>query len=369
MKKAHCLLPLLLTAALLTGCGREDPAQAVAVPATGATEAAAVPTTGATETATVPTETAPPETEPQPEIFTLTFVGDCTLGATPDNYGADIGFVKVVGQDYDYPFRNVLDIFQGDDGTFANLEGPLTDTGYPVQKTHVFHGPTDYGNILLRGSIEVVSLANNHTLDYGQTGYASTLATLRQTGISYVERDATALVDLPCGLKVGLYGTVYYAIDRQDMVSQIQALRDQGAELVIVAPHWGTEGSYRITREQEEIGRAAIDAGADIVWGSHPHVLQPIEEYNGGLILYSMGNFCFGGNCAPKDLDSAIIQQQIIRDPDGTVSLGEHTIIPCTIGSRENTNNFQPTPYPEDSEGYRRVMEKLTGTYSKASYW
>lgn len=111
MKKTRFLLSLLLTAALLTGCERENPVQKAAVPTTGATEAATVPTTGATEAAAIPFETAPPETEPQPEIFTLTFVGDCTLGATPDNYGADMGFVKVVGQDYDYPFRNVLDFF------------------------------------------------------------------------------------------------------------------------------------------------------------------------------------------------------------------------------------------------------------------
>lgn len=120
MKKTCFLLPLLLTAALLAGCGREDSARTSTVSTTQATEATTVPT----EVTTVPTEAAPPETEPQPEIFTLTFVGDCTLGANPDNYGADIGFVKVVGQDYDYPFRNVLDVFQRDDGTFANLEGP-----------------------------------------------------------------------------------------------------------------------------------------------------------------------------------------------------------------------------------------------------
>lgn len=360
MKKPTILLPLLLMA-VLAGCGGEAPAEV--------TVATTVATQPPTEATTLPTETTLPETEPQPESFTLTFVGDCTLGSTPANYGADMGFVKVVGQDYDYPFRNVLRYFENDDGTFANLEGPLTDTGYPVDKKHVFQGATDYVNILLRGSIEAVSLANNHTLDYGKTGYASTLATLQAAGMPYVERDATALIDLPCGLKVGLYGAVYYYIDRQDMVTQIQALRDQGAEVVIVAPHWGAEGSYRVSRDQEEIGHAAIDAGADIVWGSHPHVLQPMEEYNGGLILYSMGNFCFGGNCAPKDLDSAIIQQQILRDPDGTITLGERTIIPCSVGSLENTNNFQPTPYPEASEGYQRVMEKLTGTYSKASYW
>ena len=88
-----------------------------------------------------------------------------------------------------------------------------------------------------------------------------------------------------------------------------------------MAPHWGVEGSYRPTQEQMDLAHAAIDAGADIVWGSHPHVLQPIEEYKDGLILYSMGNFCFGGNGAPEDLDTVLIQQEVVKTPDGRVSL------------------------------------------------
>ena len=107
----------------------------------------------------------------------------------------------------------------------------------------------------------------------------------------------------------------------------------------------------------------AIDSGVDIVYGHHPHVLQRIEEYNDGIIYYSLGNFCFGGNQQPPDLDTAILQQQVIRHPDGAVELGELTIIPASISSIPVKNNYQPTPYEEGSEEYQRVLDKLSGGY------
>lgn len=205
----------------------------------------------------------------------------------------------------------------------------------------------------------MVSLANNHILDYGQKGYDSTVETLESYGIPYVQRDTATLVELDCGLTVGLYGAVYYKYDQADMETQIAALRQQGADLVIYAPHWGIEMTYSPNATQVRLGHAAIDAGADIVWGSHPHVLQPIEEYGDGVIYYSMGNFAFGGNSDPGDYDTVIIQQQVVRAPDGNVTLGERTIIPCSVSSIEKRNNYQPTPYPEGSDEYNRVLKKL----------
>ena len=212
--------------------------------------------------------------------------------------------------------------------------------------------------------MDIVTLANNHTLDYGQTGYDSTVKTLKEANVPFVERDGTCLVTLNTGLKVGLYGMVYYDLNRQAMEDSISDLQSQGADLIVVAPHWGVEGSYRPTQEQMDLAHAAIDAGADIVWGSHPHVLQPIEEYQDGLILYSMGNFCFGGNGAPEDLDTVLIQQEVVKTPDGRVSLGKRKVVPCSIGSAPGKNNYQPTPLDVDSEGYDRVLRKLEGTFS-----
>lgn len=349
---------LLVLALLLSGCGKNAQLPPQTLPTTQAVE-----TTAPEETVEeITQETTIPETEPQPETFTLTFVGDCTLGSNAANYYAEVGFLKTIGTDYGYPFRNVLDWFSTDDGTFVNLEGPLTDEGYPVEKTHVFHGPTQYVQILTGSSIEGVTLANNHTRDYGETGYVSTVETLTQADLPFVERDSTMLVTLERGLTVGFYAAVYYHIDVEDMQTQLAALKEQ-ADVVVFAPHWGIELTYTPTQEQKDIAKAAIEAGADIVWGSHPHVLQPIETYQDGIILYSMGNFCFGGNIAAEDMDTAIVQIQVIRDSDGNVTLGESNIIPCSLGSRENVNDFQPTPYPEGSQGYERVLKKLNGTF------
>ena len=236
----------------------------------------------AAQAAQLPGKTA--DTEEQ-ESFLLTFAGDCTLGSTPSTENAQLGFVKTVGEDYGYPFRNVLEYVTQDDFTFINLEGPLCDGGYPAEKRFDFRGPTVFTRILTENSIEAVSLANNHTMDYGQTGYDSTRDALDAAGVPYVERDSPLLITLDEGLTIGIYGAVYYSLDKARICAGIAELREQGADLVIFAPHWGSEGGYRPTPEQQEVGRAAIDAGADLVVGSHPHVLQPIEAYGEGMIF------------------------------------------------------------------------------------
>lgn len=312
---------------------------------------------------TVP-ETEPVQTEPQEEHFLLTFVGDCTLGANPVNYYADVGFIKTVGEDSAYPFQNVREYFENDDFTMVNLEGALCDEGNPVPKKYNFRGPTSYVNMLTENSVEAVTIANNHTMDYGQRGYDSTLATLESAGVPYVERDSSAIVTTESGLTIGLYGAVYYYLDVEDMAAEIAAMKEQGVDLIVFAPHWGTEGSYRPTPEQVRVGHAAIDAGADIVYGSHPHVLQPIEEYNGGVIYYSLGNFSFGGNSCPDDFDTALLQQEVIRAADGSVRLGELTIVPACVSSISGRNNYQPTPYEAGTEEYDRVLAKLQDTWA-----
>lgn len=319
--------------------------------------------TAQTEAPAQTTEAAPTETKLEERSYTLTFVGDCTFGASPASYYAKVGFVNTVGDDYSYPFANVIDWFENDDFTFLNMEGPLCDDGYPVNQNTSFHGPTDFVNILTENSVEGISIANNHIMDYGEKGYATTKETLKEAGVPFVEKDGTTVFTLEDGFTIGMYASTYQDVDQQAMEEAIRALKEQNVDLIVYVAHWGTENSYEITREQDTLGHAAIDAGAHIVYGSHPHVLQRIEEYNGGVIYYSMANFSFGGNAGPKDLDTAIIQQEIIRGADGVVTLGERTVIPCRVSSVPGTNNFQPTPYEEGSSEYQRVLKKLEGTY------
>lgn len=359
----YILIPLLLIAGIVfsvTACTPDVP------------ERAEVSTEPAV---TNPPETLPPETqapveettvptEAEPEVFTLTFAGDCTLGTNPGMYYAPWGFVQLVGEDYGYPFRNVLSYFENDDFSMVNLEGPLCDTGNPVVKKHTFRGPTAYVNILTQNSVEAVTLANNHTLDYGKTAYETTLATLDAAAMPYVTENSSLLITTQRGLKLGIYAAWYNTWDMEDLKTEVAELREQGAELIIYAVHWGTEGSYRPEPGQVDLAHEIIDAGVDIIYGSHPHVLQSIEEYNGGIIYYSLGNFAFGGNMYPKDLDTAILQQEVIRYADGTVELGALTRIPCSVSSMEVRNNFQPTPFAAGTEEYRRVLSKLDGSFT-----
>ncbi len=350
------LLPAFACIAMLAACGRSE-----ASVQTGETiPAAAVQTTVPVTEAPV---TEPVQTEPPEQRLIFTFAGDCTLGCHTAHTHAGYGFILTVGEDYGHPFRNVLQWFEADDFTMVNLEGVLGDQGHPAGRKYAFRGPGAYTNILTQNSVEAVSLANNHTIDYGDKGFAETKRLLEEAGVPFVEPNSSTVITLENGMMVGIYGTVYNSIDKEAMIQGIQALQAQGVDLIIYAPHWGTEHSFRPTQEQKDLGRAAIDAGADIVYGCHPHVLQPIESYGNGVIFYSLGNFSFGGNIYPADYDTALIQQEVIWSADGTVVLGERTIVPCSISSIEGRNNYQPTPYEEGSKEYQRVLQKLDGTY------
>ena len=339
----------LVAGLLLTGCGE--------VPETQPT-LQTQPTETSAPTEALPTETEPAETEAQEECFLLTLAGDCTLGNEPAHDYAPYAFRNQVGEDYGYPFANVIDYLESDDFTLVNLEGVLCEGGHAANKEYTFRGSPSYVKILTENSVEAVTLANNHTLDFGRSGYDSTTTALEEAGLPYVERDGSALVTTESGLTIGLYA-VAFTLDEEDMAAAFADLRERGAEIILFAAHWGTEYSYTPGSEQQRMAYAAIDAGADIVYGAHPHVLQPIEEYNGGIIFYSLGNFCFGGNMYPRDHDSVLVQQEVIRKPDGSVCLGELTVIPVSISSVSGRNNYQPTPYEPGSAEYDRVLEKL----------
>ena len=355
---------LLSAAVLLAGCAAGAPAEE-----TTETTILTEPTEVIAETITEPAaetigQTVAQTTPAEPEVFTLTFAGDCTLGSEEAHFAYPVSFVQTIGDDYRYPFANVIEYFENDDFSMVNLETPLCDGGTPMLKEFAFRGPTDFVNILTQNSIQAVTLANNHSYDYGQEGYDSTIATLKEAGMAYVEADRTLIYTTDSGLTIGIYAATYDHLDQDEITAGISALaQDQGVDLVIFAVHWGIENSYTPSYAQQTLAHAAIDAGADIVYGSHPHVLQPIEAYNDGVIFYSLGNFSFGGNAAPPDFDTVFIQQEIIRYPDGSVALGERTLVPCSVSSEPYVNNYQPTPYAPDSAEYQRVMRKLEGTY------
>ena len=309
-----------------------------------------------------PSPSPTPTPEPEPEYFVLSFVGDCTIGSSQHQRGSAASFEGVVGTDYAWPFAATKEYFEDDYLTMANMEGTFTTSTASNGATFAFKADPAYAAVFTEGSVEFVTLANNHSGDFLAQGQEDTKAALDAAGIGWAEDGGTWLFQNEDGPSVGVYAKLYPTA--ADVRGGVAALKEQGADLIVAALHWGLEGVYRPTTDQITAGYAAIEAGADIVWGCHPHVLQKVEEYGDGVIFYSLGNWSFGGNTAPRDRDTAIAQVTIKRDIDGTLSLESWEVIPCCLSGAAGVNNYQPTPYEEGSADYDRAMSKLDGSFT-----
>ena len=302
-----------------------------------------------------------------PVSLTLSVVGDCTLG-TDETFDYDTS-LNAYYENYgaDYFLQNVKDIFSTDDLTIANFEGTLTDSDEREDKTFAFKAPASYASILTGGSVEAVNTANNHSHDYGDQSFDDTLAALDDAGIVHFGYDETAVMDVK-GIKVGLVGIyeLYDHLEReQQLKDNIAKVKADGAQLIVVIFHWGNETETVPDSSQTTLGRIAIDEGADLVCGHHPHVLQGIETYKGRNIVYSLGNFCFGGNSSPSDMDTMIYQQTFTIDADGVKKDNVTNIIPCSISSAayDGYNNYQPTPAEGDE------ATRILGKINERSSW
>ena len=299
--------------------------------------------------------------------LTLSVVGDCTLG-TDETFDYDTS-LNAYYENYgaDYFLQNVKDIFSTDDLTIANFEGTLTDSDEREDKTFAFKAPASYASILTGGSVEAVNTANNHSHDYGDQSFDDTLAALDDAGIVHFGYDETAVMDVK-GIKVGLVGIyeLYDHLEReQQLKDNIAKVKADGAQLIVVIFHWGNETETVPDSSQTTLGRIAIDEGADLVCGHHPHVLQGIETYKDRNIVYSLGNFCFGGNSSPSDMDTMIYQQTFTIDADGVKKDNVTNIIPCSISSAayDGYNNYQPTPAEGDE------ATRILGKINERSSW
>ena len=302
-----------------------------------------------------------------PVFLTLSVVGDCTLG-TDETFDYDTS-LNAYYENYgaDYFLQNVKDIFSTDDLTIANFEGTLTDSDEREDKTFAFKAPASYASILTGGSVEAVNTANNHSHDYGDQSFDDTLAALDDAGIVHFGYDETAVMDVK-GIKVGLVGIyeLYDHLEReQQLKDNIAKVKADGAQLIVAIFHWGNETETVPDSNQTTLGRIAIDEGADLVCGHHPHVLQGIETYKGRNIVYSLGNFCFGGNSSPSDMDTMIYQQTFTIDADGVKKANVTNIIPCSISSAayDGYNNYQPTPAEGDE------ATRILGKINERSSW
>ena len=330
-----CLIAALLLS-LLVGCGTAD---------NGQNNSEAVDTELSTETVIETESETEEEPEPVVSTVTITATGDCTLARsyTHSYSGSFTEYYDAYGETYF--FENFKDVFEQDDITLINLECVFSDSNDRVDKAFNFKGDLTYTGILTSSSVEACSLGNNHIIDYGTEGMEDTMAVLEDAGVTYGFNETIGYYITKDGLKVAIVSTSVLASSRawEHYVTEgTQLAREQGADLVVVCCHWGIEGDHYPTEYQRELGHKLIDLGADLVVGNHPHVLQGIEEYNGKIIIYSLGNFSFGGNRNPSDKNTAVYQQTFTF-VDGVLQADiTAKIIPSRLSGHNGYNDYQP---------------------------
>lgn len=308
-------------------------------------------------------EAQPIEEETWPKTFTITMAGDTTLGSTDDLRKRDDCFERVAEEKgYGWFFSGLSDLFATDDMTLINFEGTLTEATQKKEKKFNFKGPAEYTDILTLGSVEAVTVANNHTLDYGTEGREDTIANLQNAGIT-VSGNGQLGVFEKNGVKVGMTGYCFpYSNGKKDITADVKALREMGCQIVIASFHWGSEYREDFTGEQRSIGRAAIKAGADIVVGHHPHIVQGIESYEDSYILYSVGNLVFGGNVDPDDRDAyaARVTFTVYEDHADAPEL---TLVPLRLTALSKGTDYRPVL--AEGEEAERILKRILKRSSK----
>ena len=299
------------------------------------------------------------DTEGEPAEILLSFTGDCILG-TDEFFAWDTGlpaYYNLYGPEYF--LKNVRSIFEEDDLTIVNMEGTLTEETTRVDKQFAFKGDPEYVKILTSSSVEAANVANNHSHDYGEKSFQDTVQTLEESGIKTFGYDDVAVLEVK-GIRVGMFG-IYELDDHLERIPQVKQdiakLKDHNVDIIVAVFHWSNELVTVPDENQVTLAHLAIDEGADVVVGHHPHVVQGIDEYKGKTIAYSLGNFCFGGNTHPTEMDTFIFQQKFILDGKRNITGSEYKVIPCRVSSETTYNNYQPTPLV--GEEAKETMDKI----------
>ena len=298
----------------------------------------------------------------------ITFLGDCTLGGEEKTRNAARGFNRVIEQNgFGYPFRNLTALTAADDLTVANLEGVLSDRDLPkVKKTYNFKGTTAYTEILKAGSVECVTLANNHSHDYDAAGYADTKAALDAAGVAYFGTDCPAVWKNEDGLMIGFLGVSGSLSGNRakDYARRAESLRSAGCAAVITVMHAGTEYASAPDSYQEQIVSRALDCGSDLIIGHHPHVVQGYEIRSGVPVVYSLGNCVFGGNTNPRDRDALAVRAELAFY-EGELEKITLRFYPLSVSGTPGRNDYSPVLLEgADAERVLEKMRKSTGASS-----
>ncbi len=289
-------------------------------------------------------------TAPKKEDVVLSFIGDCIIGSESGRVNDGNFSWMAQNKSHDYFFSKVYDVLGKDDLTIANVECVLTDrelekTGKDYSPAFWFKAPASDADILTKGSVEFASVVNNHTYDYGEEGYNDTVAALKAQGMYvgeslapvYIEKNGIKMGIVCCNLW-GSYQTAYI----EDALEEMQ----DKCEYKIVVFHGGTEAVHEPDNYKIDACRYLANSGrCDLIVGSHPHVLQPLEVVNGVPILYSLGNFCYSANNYPEN-KTVIFQVQIEREGDTLTT--STRLVPCYVYTGD-INNYQPAVMTDQS--------------------
>ncbi|MDR1017442.1 MAG: CapA family protein [Lachnospiraceae bacterium] len=271
----------------------------------------------------------------------MTFVGDCTFSSVQGSSEFNSYYDQ---KGASYFFSNVKKYFEADDKTIVNLEGGFTTSTTQRNKgdgvAYWFKAPLNYVDILTSSSVEIANVANNHALDYEQSGLDQTRKTLDDAKVGNYGFDNVYVTDVK-GIKFGFFGLAFD--DKEtDIKARIDSLKKMGAEFIIATFHDGIEKDAMPSDSQKQAAKISIDNGARLVIMHHPHVVQGLTTYKDSLIAFSLGNFCFGGNPNPSDKDSMILQVDFKRDKEGNITY-THNVLPASITSTPGTNDYRPT--------------------------
>lgn len=366
----HTIITLIFCL-LLVGCSSSDKKGPSSEKQTSPSQSSypsddSISTNGnSTASVSTPEENEPTATPLESVSITISAAGDCTFGSDVSS-PASVNFYSVYDRQKNdaYFFKKVKKFFETDDLTLVNLEGTLSESTTRMDKTYAFKGSPSYVNILTAGSVEAVSFANNHCSDYGESSYQDTITSVTNAGIKLASYNRVCIYKTK-GKRIGMIavnGLLGLDYSKGLVDSGIKKLKNRKADLIIVSMHAGIEHTSTLNFVQEQLAHYAVDKGANLVLGHHPHTLQGIEKYKKSYIVYSLANFCFGGNTNPSDKDTMIFQQTFTFEKNSLIKDNNIRIIPCRVSSTTAINDYQPTPLKGAEK--QRVIQNIN-TFSK----
>lgn len=291
--------------------------------------------------------------------LTLTFAGDCTLGGEPEVNRRKDGFAQTVASEgFAYPFSGLAPLFAADDVTLVNLEGVLSaSTAGRGEKEFTFIGDPAFTQCLTLGHVECVTLANNHTMDFGQRGYRDTCEALETAGIGWTAEDRVLVIEKD-GYRIGMTSSAFTLSSGAEkrLAAQMDALRELGCLAIVHHMHAGQEYADRHNRQQQDTAETAIGLGAQLVVGHHPHVPQDVDRIGDGLVVYSLGNCCFGGNLNPSRKDGLLLSVSFQFAEDRLSEL-QWSLHPIAISGISPGNDFCPQLL--EGEAAQQVLQQM----------